>query len=79
LNEFFTIYLFVFFTSDAERKYKELNDKADGYQSQINESKVDKNENQRFQRKQELLDSLKRLFPGVYGCLIDLCEPVHKK
>ncbi|CAB3989520.1 structural maintenance of chromosomes 1A-like [Paramuricea clavata] len=65
--------------SDAERKYKELNDKADGYQSQINESKVDKNENQRFQRKQELLDSLKRLFPGVYGCLIDLCEPVHKK
>ena len=65
--------------SDAERKYKEYSETADQFQSQINESKVDKNESQRFQRKQELLDSLKRLFPGVYGCLIDLCEPVHKK
>jgi structural maintenance of chromosome 1 len=65
--------------SDAERKYIEFSEKADEYQSKINESKVDKNENQRFQRRQELLDSLKRLFPGVYGRLIDLCEPVHKK
>ncbi|XP_028405600.1 structural maintenance of chromosomes protein 1A-like [Dendronephthya gigantea] len=65
--------------SGAEQRYQELNDKANEYQSKINESKVDKNENIRYQKKQELLDSLKRLFPGVYGCLIDLCEPVHKR
>lgn len=69
----------MFYTSTAEQKYNELSGKADDYQSQINESKFDRNENQRFQKKQEILDSLKRLFPGVYGCLIDLCEPVHKR
>lgn len=66
-------------SSDAERKHREVTTKMEEYQSQINESKVDKNESQRFQRKQELLESLKRLFPGVYGVLIDICEPVHKR
>ena len=69
-----------FFTcSNADQQHHELSGKLEEYQTQINDSKVDQNENIRYQKKQEMLDSLKRLFPGVLGCLIDLCEPVHKK
>ena len=28
---------------------------------------------------EELIDSLKRMFPGVYGRLVDLCQPTHKR
>lgn len=48
-------------------------------QEELNEAKMDKHESARHQKKQELLESMKRLFPGVYGRLIDLCQPVHKK
>ena len=41
--------------------------------------KVDTQESSRAQRKAEILENLKRLYPGVHGRLIDLCEPVHKR
>lgn len=46
---------------------------------QLGEAKVDKHESARAMKKAELLENLKRLFPGVHGRLIDLCEPSHKK
>ncbi|XP_022082517.1 structural maintenance of chromosomes protein 1A-like [Acanthaster planci] len=46
---------------------------------QLGEAKVDKHENARSHKKAELIDNLKRLFSGVYGRLIDLCEPTNKK
>ena len=46
---------------------------------QLGEAKVDKHESARAIKKSELIDNLKRLFPGVHGRLIDLCEPSHKK
>ena len=48
-------------------------------QTELNEAKVDKHESVRHQKKKEIMESMKRLFPGVFGRLIDLCEPVHKK
>ena len=33
--------------------------------SQLGEARVDKNESSRAQRKAELIDNLKRLYPGV--------------
>ena len=48
-------------------------------QTQLNEAKADKSESTRTQKKQEFIDNLKRLYPGVYGRLVDLCEPVHKR
>lgn len=41
--------------------------------------KVDSHENSRTQRKLELLENLKRLYPGVHGRLMDLCEPVQRR
>ena len=48
-------------------------------QGQLNEAKADKSESARTQKKQEFIENLKRLYPGVYGRLVDLCEPVHKR
>lgn len=48
-------------------------------QKQLGEAKADKTENTRSQKKAEFIDNLKKLFPGVYGRLADLCEPVHKR
>ena len=57
----------------------ELSQQLDNVQEELNEAKMDKHESARHQKRQELLESMKRLFPGVYGRLIDLCQPVHKK
>uniref|UniRef100_A0A8C2IPW1 Structural maintenance of chromosomes protein 1A n=1 Tax=Cyprinus carpio TaxID=7962 RepID=A0A8C2IPW1_CYPCA len=47
---------------------------------QLGDARIDRQENSRQQRKAEILESIKRLYPGsVYGRLIDLCQPTQKK
>ncbi|PFX28551.1 Structural maintenance of chromosomes protein 1A [Stylophora pistillata] len=65
--------------NDANSRHGEISQLLEEVQGELNEAKMDKHESARHQKKQELLESMKRLFPGVYGRLIDLCEPVHKK
>lgn len=69
----------IVYSSDANTRHSEVSQLLEDVQQELNEAKMDKHESARHQKKQELLDSMKRLFPGVYGRLIDLCEPVHKK
>uniref|UniRef100_A0A8C2H8T9 Structural maintenance of chromosomes protein 1A n=1 Tax=Cyprinus carpio TaxID=7962 RepID=A0A8C2H8T9_CYPCA len=46
----------------------------------MNNARIDRQENSRQQRKAEIMESIKRLYPGsVYGRLIDLCQPTQKK
>ncbi|KAL5014287.1 hypothetical protein ScPMuIL_008557 [Solemya velum] len=63
----------------ANRRIQEINEEIGTVHEQLGEAKVDKHESARAIKKAELLDNLKRLFPGVHGRLIDLCEPSHKK
>jgi structural maintenance of chromosome 1 len=42
---------------------------------QLNEAKVDIRSDQREARFTEALDSMKRIFPGVIGRMVDLVEP----
>lgn len=65
--------------NDATTRHLDLSHQLEDVQVELNEAKVDKYESARYQKKHEVLESMKRLFPGVYGRLIDLCEPVHKK
>ena len=64
---------------DANHRHSEIQDLLNGVQNQLNEAKVDKHESARNQRKAELIENLTRLFPGVFGRLADLVEPVHKR
>nr|KAG5701912.1 hypothetical protein BaRGS_014977 [Batillaria attramentaria] len=63
----------------AGGRLEEIDSELSSIQEQLGEAKVDKHESARAVKKAELLENLKRLFPGVHGRLIDLCEPSHKK
>ncbi|XP_072027504.1 structural maintenance of chromosomes protein 1A-like [Amphiura filiformis] len=63
----------------ATTRIKEINVELTSIVDQLGEAKVDKHESARHVKKTELIENLKRLFNGVYGRLIDLCEPSQKK
>ncbi|XP_071960355.1 structural maintenance of chromosomes protein 1A-like [Antedon mediterranea] len=63
----------------GSNRLKEINQELTTIVEQLGEAKVDKHESNRKNKKAELTENLKRLFPGVYGRLIDLCEPSQKK
>lgn len=43
------------------------------------QAKIDREESDREVKLRTAVESLKRMFPGVSGRLIDLCQPTHKK
>lgn len=63
----------------AQSRIHEIQVELEKVMDQLGEAKVDKHESARALKKAELIETLKRLFPGVHGRLIDLCEPSHKK
>ncbi|XP_053361921.1 structural maintenance of chromosomes protein 1B [Clarias gariepinus] len=47
---------------------------------ELQNARIDSQENRRQQKRDEILESLRRLYPDVvYGRLMDLCQPIHKK
>jgi structural maintenance of chromosome 1 len=65
-------------------KFKEdsakLNDELNDIVQKISEAHGESNETRREQNRREALENLKRVFPDkVYGRLVDLCAPSHKK
>ncbi|KAI7789790.1 structural maintenance of chromosomes 1A, like [Triplophysa rosa] len=64
----------------AKRRIDEINTELNQVMEQLGDARIDRQENSRQQRKAEILESIKRLYPGsVYGRLIDLCQPTQKK
>eukprot|EP00298_Acanthocystis_sp_HF-20_P017230 c21701_g2_i4.p1 GENE.c21701_g2_i4~~c21701_g2_i4.p1 ORF type:complete len:757 (+),score=325.34 c21701_g2_i4:849-3119(+) len=45
----------------------------------LRDARMDSREAERNQKKAEMVKSLQRLFPGVYGSVFELCKPVQKK
>ncbi|CAF3075869.1 unnamed protein product [Rotaria socialis] len=64
--------------TDGRRRCTELEEELDQVNKEMGEARSDRNETSRAQRRAELIENLKQ-FPGVYGRLIDLCEPTHKR
>ena len=60
-------------------KYENLKAKVDEIENQLREVKADRRESERDVKLSEAVDSLKRLFAGVYGRMTDLCRPIQKK
>uniref|UniRef100_A0A3P9GYH0 Structural maintenance of chromosomes protein n=1 Tax=Oryzias latipes TaxID=8090 RepID=A0A3P9GYH0_ORYLA len=64
----------------AKRRIDEINMELNQVMEQLGDARIDRQENSRQQRKAEIMESIKRLYPGsVYGRLIDLCQPTQKK
>uniref|UniRef100_K3WJ16 Structural maintenance of chromosomes protein n=1 Tax=Globisporangium ultimum (strain ATCC 200006 / CBS 805.95 / DAOM BR144) TaxID=431595 RepID=K3WJ16_GLOUD len=62
----------------AERKDK-LKEQLDRVNNKLRDLKDDKRQSQAESKKVETIETLKRLFPGVRGRLVDLCKPVQRK
>ncbi|XP_022814117.1 structural maintenance of chromosomes protein 1A [Spodoptera litura] len=45
----------------------------------LGDARVDKHEEARRRKKQEIVESFKRDIPGVYDRMINMCQPTHKR
>ncbi|XP_063998909.1 structural maintenance of chromosomes protein 1B [Pogoniulus pusillus] len=58
----------------------EVNEDLSKTVGELQNARIDYHETRRQQMKAEILESLRRLYPdSVYGRLLDLCHPIHKK
>merc|ERR1719225_728890 len=61
-----------------DRIYK-LQQELENCTSELGNARVDKHEETRRKKKQEIVENFKRVFPGVYDRLINMAQPIHKK
>ncbi|KAL4156329.1 hypothetical protein PRNP1_005360 [Phytophthora ramorum] len=62
----------------AQEKEK-LSQQLERVNNKLRDLKDDKRQSQADARKAEILETLKRLYPGVRGRLVDLCKPTQRK
>ncbi|XP_054137953.1 structural maintenance of chromosomes protein 1B isoform X2 [Melozone crissalis] len=65
---------------NATIRMAEVNEDLNKIVGELQNAKIDYHEGRREQMRAEILESLKRLYPdSVFGRLLDLCQPIHKK
>nr|XP_009937989.1 PREDICTED: structural maintenance of chromosomes protein 1B [Opisthocomus hoazin] len=58
----------------------EVNEELNKIVGELQNARIDYHEGRRQRMRAEILESLKRLYPdSVFGRLLDLCHPIHKK
>ncbi|XP_043392799.1 structural maintenance of chromosomes protein 1B isoform X4 [Chelonia mydas] len=58
----------------------QVNEELNKIVGELQNARIDYHEGRRQQKRAEMLESLKRLYPdSVFGRLLDLCHPIHKK
>nr|XP_032633957.1 structural maintenance of chromosomes protein 1B isoform X1 [Chelonoidis abingdonii] len=58
----------------------QVNEELNKIIGELQNARIDYHEGRRQQMRAEMLESLKRLYPdSVFGRLLDLCHPIHKK
>ncbi|XP_030637388.1 structural maintenance of chromosomes protein 1B [Chanos chanos] len=63
----------------GQKRMQEVNEELSEVLGELQSARMDSHESRRQQKRDEVLDSLKRLYPDVLGRLVDLCQPIHKK
>ena len=63
----------------SKDRIKELEADLEAVTSELGDARVDKHEETRRKKKQEIVENFKRVFPGVYDRLINMSQPIHKK
>ncbi|XP_026739403.1 structural maintenance of chromosomes protein 1A [Trichoplusia ni] len=57
----------------------ELQAQLEAVAAALGDARVDKHEEARRRKKQEIVESFKRDIPGVYDRMINMCQPTHKR
>ncbi len=63
----------------SKDRITELQQELEEVSSELGDARVDKHEENRRKKKQEIVENFKRLYPGVYDRMINLSQPIHKK
>ncbi|XP_021486567.1 structural maintenance of chromosomes protein 1B isoform X1 [Meriones unguiculatus] len=65
---------------NTKSRMAEVNEELSLIRNELQNAGIDNHEGKRQQRRAEVLGNLKRLYPdSVFGRLLDLCHPIHKK
>ncbi|XP_015725957.1 structural maintenance of chromosomes protein 1B [Coturnix japonica] len=65
---------------NSTRRIAEVNEELNKVVGELQNARIDYHEGKRQQMRAEIVESLKRLYPdSVFGRLLDLCHPIHKK
>ena len=62
-----------------ERRTAELTEKFDECEASLKEARGDMRANAKAEREQRVLEDMQRLFTGVHGRLVDLCQPSQQR
>lgn len=63
----------------SKDRIAELQREMEDVRDQLGDAKIDKHEEARRRKKQEVVELFKREVPGVYDRMINMCEPTHKR
>lgn len=63
----------------SKERIVELQKELDNVRDQLGDAKIDKHEDGRRKKKQEVVELFKREVPGVYDRMINMCQPSHKR
>ncbi|XP_036154212.1 structural maintenance of chromosomes protein 1B isoform X1 [Myotis myotis] len=64
----------------TKSRIAEINEEMSLIRSELQNAGIDTQEGKRQQKRAEILENLQRLYPdAVFGRLLDLCHPIHKK
>lgn len=63
----------------SKDKVQQLQEELERISEQLGDAKVDKHEVSRTKKKTEIVENFKKLFPGVYDRMYNMCEPIHKR
>ena len=65
--------------ASAKQRVTEIQNKLEAINNDLGDAKGDRHEDDRRKKKAEVVDHLKKLYPGVYDRLLNMCKPIHKK
>ena len=63
----------------AKREVEKLTEELTNINNNLGDAKVDRSENERQRKKGEIVENLKKLYPGVFDRMLNLCKPIHKR
>jgi len=63
----------------SKKRIEEINKELDHINNELGDAKVDRHEDDRRKKKAEVVENLKKLYPGVYDRLLNMCKLTHKR
>ncbi|XP_022904149.1 structural maintenance of chromosomes protein 1A-like isoform X2 [Onthophagus taurus] len=63
----------------SKDRVQEIQRQLDDVVEQLGDARIDKHEDSRRKKKQEIVERFKSSYPGVYDRMINMCQPTHKR